>query len=58
VFEPFYQLDSSRSRATGGSGLGLAVVRQIVEAHGGRIVLDGSELGGARFQVRLPAAVG
>lgn len=56
VFEPFYRLDPSRSRATGGSGLGLAIARQIVEAHGGRILLDGSELGGARFRIHLPAA--
>jgi signal transduction histidine kinase len=58
VFEPFYRLEPSRSRATGGSGLGLAIARQIVEAHGGAIRLDRSELGGARFRVRLPGAAG
>ncbi|MEM8972697.1 MAG: ATP-binding protein [Pseudomonadota bacterium] len=56
VFEPFYRLDPSRNKATGGSGLGLAIAKQIVEGHGGRISLDASELGGARFQVTLPAA--
>lgn len=55
IFEPFYRLDPSRSKDTGGSGLGLAIAKQIVEAHGGRITLDASDLGGAKFEVHLPA---
>ncbi|MBX3024144.1 hypothetical protein KF840_04460 [bacterium] len=50
IFEPFF---TTRSR---GTGLGLAVARQIVEAHGGRIEVGDSEGGGARFTVTLPAA--
>ncbi|HET7540357.1 MAG TPA: HAMP domain-containing sensor histidine kinase [Polyangiaceae bacterium] len=54
IFEPFYRSDPSRTRATGGVGLGLVVVRRIVEAHHGTIELE-SELGmGSRFSVRLP----
>ena len=56
VFEPFYRLDPSRIKDTGGSGLGLAIAKQIVEGHGGRINLEVSGLGGARFQIVLPAA--
>ena len=54
VFERFYRLDSSRSRDRGGSGLGLSVARKLVEAHGGRIWVEDSELGGARFTFELP----
>jgi signal transduction histidine kinase len=54
IFEPFYRSDPSRTRATGGVGLGLVVVRRIVEAHHGTIELA-SELGvGSRFSVTLP----
>lgn len=55
VFEPFYRLDRARSLASGNTGLGLAIARQIVEAHGGTITLDRSAMGGARFCVLLPA---
>ena len=55
VFERFTRLDDSRARAQGGSGLGLAVVRAIVSRHHGRIRIDDSPLGGARFVVELPA---
>lgn len=54
VFEPFYRLERSRNRTTGGSGLGLAIARQIAEAHGGTIEIGQSQLGGARFALRLP----
>ena len=37
IFERFYRVDPSRTEATGGSGLGLSIVRKIVEAHGGRV---------------------
>ena len=56
VFEPFYRVDSSRSRETGGAGLGLAIARAIVEAHGGRIGAEPSPTGGARIRVVLPLA--
>lgn len=55
VFEPFFRADPSRSRATGGTGLGLAIAKQIIEAHGGTISVGRAPIGGARFQVRLPA---
>jgi signal transduction histidine kinase len=55
LLEPFVRLEGSRNRATGGAGLGLAVVRTLVEAQGGSVrILDGP-LGGARLCVRLPA---
>jgi two-component system, OmpR family, sensor kinase len=54
IFEPFFRSDPSRTRATGGVGLGLLVVRRIVEAHHGTIEVH-SELGsGSRFSVTLP----
>jgi signal transduction histidine kinase len=53
IFEPFVRLDSSRHRKTGGSGLGLAITRKVAEMHNGSISCDASELGGARFTMRL-----
>lgn len=55
--ERFFRADASRSRAHGGSGLGLALSRQIVEAHGGRLEFAPSPLGGLRATVRLPLEV-
>ena len=55
VFEPFYRREPSRSRQTGGIGLGLAVVRSIARAHGGDVVLRNAEGGGLAAEVRLPA---
>jgi signal transduction histidine kinase len=56
VFERFYRADKSRSRATGGAGLGLAIARQLVEAHGGWIEVE-SEVGqGTQFTFTLPVA--
>ncbi len=51
VFEPFYRVDRSRSRETGGYGLGLHLCRRIVEAHGGRIDVRNREGGGAEVEV-------
>ena len=54
VFEPFYRLDRSRDRATGGFGLGLAISRRAVENQGGRLDLSAGMRGGALFEIRLP----
>ncbi|MGZ4277541.1 MAG: sensor histidine kinase [Solirubrobacteraceae bacterium] len=54
LLEPFRRLESSRSRVTGGYGLGLAVVRAVAEAHGGRVVLHAREEGGLEAMVALP----
>lgn len=54
VFEPFYRIESSRSRETGGVGLGLAIVRQIVQGHGGNVVLENRADRGLRAVLRLP----
>lgn len=55
VFAPFYRLESSRSRETGGTGLGLTVAQTIVQGHGGEIVLSERPGGGLRQTVILPA---
>ena len=55
IFDRFTRLDDSRSRETGGAGLGLAIAREIVERHGGSISLVDNGPG-ARFEVRLPLA--
>lgn len=54
LLEPFVRLEQSRNRCTGGAGLGLAVVRSLVEVCGGTIAIDDAPSGGARFSVRLP----
>jgi signal transduction histidine kinase len=54
VFKPFRRLEGSRSRETGGTGLGLTVARSIVRAHGGEIVLTNRPEGGLRVEVPLP----
>ncbi|MCL6607695.1 MAG: HAMP domain-containing protein [Geminicoccaceae bacterium] len=54
VFQPFVRLDQSRSRATGGVGLGLTIARDIVLGHGGEISLHTSSRGGLKALVRLP----
>jgi two-component system OmpR family sensor kinase len=56
IFEPFNRMERSRSRATGGEGLGLAIVATIVQAHAGEVGVVETDGGGARFWVRLPLA--
>jgi two-component system OmpR family sensor kinase len=57
VFEPFHRLESSRSRETGGIGLGLAVVRAVARSHGGDVVLRNLAAGGLSARVTLPLAL-
>jgi two-component system, OmpR family, sensor histidine kinase BaeS len=54
IFERFYRIDRSRAQDSGGRGLGLAIASEIAKAHGGRIEVGDSDLGGARFLVKLP----
>jgi len=54
VFRPFYRLEQSRNRASGGIGLGLAIARDIIRTHGGEITLEDSPAGGLRARVELP----
>jgi signal transduction histidine kinase len=54
VFERFVRLDESRARNDGGNGLGLAIVAELVAAHGGSVAIAEGDLGGARFVVTLP----
>lgn len=56
VFRPFFRADKSRTRATGGLGLGLALAKRIVDAHGGTIELTSAPGKGTRARVRLPVA--
>jgi two-component system, OmpR family, sensor histidine kinase BaeS len=58
LFERFFRAEQSRNRGTGGAGLGLAICRNIVEAHQGAIAAAQSPLGGLRITVSLPAADG
>ena len=53
VFQPFYRLEASRNVSTGGSGLGLAVVQQLSAAHGWKIEIGDSPMGGAEFRWRF-----
>jgi signal transduction histidine kinase len=56
IFDRFYQVDSSLARQFGGVGIGLAVAKQILEAHGSRIELESEPGKGATFRFRLPTA--
>jgi len=55
IFDRFYQADPSRDRASGTSGLGLAIARAIAEAHGGRVGVGSGPDGGARFWLEIPS---
>jgi signal transduction histidine kinase len=54
VFEPFYRVESSRSRESGGTGLGLTIARNIAEQHGGSIALANHPDGGLEVTLMLP----
>lgn len=56
IFQRFGRLEEGRSRDAGGAGIGLALVKAVVDAHGGTISVSNSSLGGARFAVMLPLA--
>jgi signal transduction histidine kinase len=57
LFNRFYRADPSRARATGGIGLGLAIVEQLVHAHGGRVLVESKVEHGSRFTFTLPVAL-
>jgi signal transduction histidine kinase len=54
VFDPFYQVDSSSTRAYGGTGLGLSIVKRLVDAHSGAIRIEDNEPQGTQVVVTLP----
>lgn len=54
IFERFYRTDKSRTRDSGGMGIGLAIAKAIVEAHGGEIIVRSKEGGGSKFAITLP----
>lgn len=56
IFERFYRAGHSRSREEGGTGIGLAIARQLAEAHGGTLTASNHPQGGAEFTLSLPAA--
>ena len=58
LFEPFHQLDGSATRRHGGTGLGLTLVKMILEAHGTSVEVDTAPGAGSRFRFDLPAVHG
>ena len=57
VFEPFYRVESSRNRDTGGTGLGLCIARDIAQAHGGALTLQNLPQGGLQATLTLPRSL-
>ena len=57
IFERFYRVDRARSRETGGSGLGLSIVRHVAANHGGTVLVSSTEGEGSTFVLQLPAAL-
>ena len=58
LFERFYRVDPARSRDDGGTGIGLAIARSVVEAHGGQIQAESEPGKGSVFTFDLPVAAG
>jgi two-component system sensor histidine kinase BaeS len=56
IFDQFYRADQSRNRATGGAGLGLTIVKRLVEVHGGEISVRSDTTSGTTFRILLPAS--
>lgn len=57
IFDRFYQVDGSTTREHGGMGIGLAIVKQVLEAHGSSIEVESEEGRGSTFRFRLPLAL-
>jgi two-component system sensor histidine kinase BaeS len=55
IFDRFYRVQSARDQASGGSGLGLSIVRAVIERHGGSVTAANRAGGGARFEIVLDA---
>ena len=56
IFKPFFRLDTSRSRETGGTGLGLTIVKKVAEMHCGQVYVAQSDLGSTRFKLIIPCS--
>ena len=54
IFKPFYRVDETRTRATGGTGLGLTIVYNVVNEHNGKVWAESSNLGGLAVTIQLP----